>query len=249
MRTHAELAAALTDALDLSLPPIAVTAVEEPPADITRFAGAVPAGCRFWQEATTRTFATVTADHELCAIGVHTHHLTGASAQASAELGAVLEVMADLDYVRPEEVAGIPVLARAAGAVVYGPLAETPIDPGAVLLFADSAQGLIVAEAAGQVDGQVAPALGRPACAVVPQAINSGRAALSLGCCGARAYLDALPESVALWALPGANLAAYVERIEALAAANRTLTAFHARRRADVAAGERPTLAESLARM
>ena len=34
------------------------------------------------------------------------------------------------------------------------------------------------------------PAMGRPACAVVPQAINSGQAALSLGCCGARAYLD-----------------------------------------------------------
>ena len=84
---------------------------------------------------------------------------------------------------------------------------------------------------------------------MVPQAINSGRAAMSLGCCGARAYLDALTDDVALWTLRGANAQAYVDRIVALAKANTTLAAFHAQRRKDVEAGQRPTLDESLSRM
>jgi uncharacterized protein (DUF169 family) len=91
--------------------------------------------------------------------------------------------------------------------------------------------------------------MGRPACAVVPQTLNAGRAALSLGCCGARAYLDALTPDVALYAVPGAALGKYVERIAALAQANEVLAKFHALRRADVEAGGRPTIPESLARL
>jgi hypothetical protein len=66
----------------------------------------------------------------------------------------------------------------------------------------------------------------------VPQAFNSGKAALSLGCCGARAYLDVLTDDVALFAIPGVKLQAFTERIEALATANRILTRFHTVRRA-----------------
>lgn len=244
-----DLATRLTESLELSQPPIAVALRDELPPEVEAFSGQVPAGCRFWQEATQRTFATSTADHELCAIGVHTHSLAEPSPRAQGELGEVLKVMADLDYVREDEVAGIPTVARSSRHVVYGPLAEAPLPPDVVLVFADSAQGLVISEATQRVDGALAPALGRPACAVVPQALNSGRAALSLGCCGARAYLDALSDAVALWALPGVRLAEYVEVIAAMGQANTTLAAFHARRRADVEAGQRPTLEESLQRM
>lgn len=51
-------------------------------------------------------------------------------------------------------------------------------------------QTLILSEATQQVEKQNPPAMGRPACAVVAQVMNTGRAALSSGCCGARAYLD-----------------------------------------------------------
>src|SRR5215475_12388677 len=66
-----------------------------------------------------------------------------------------------------------------------------------------------------------------------PQAINSGKPALSLGCCGARAYLDVLTDDVALWALPGARIADYAARIKVLADANQILTKFHELRRED----------------
>jgi hypothetical protein len=77
--------------------------------------------------------------------------------------------------------------------------------------------------------------------------MNTGCAALSLGCCGARAYLDVLTNDVALFALPGAKLSAYVQRITALSEANSVLAKFHQLRRRDVAAGAAPTIRESLA--
>jgi uncharacterized protein (DUF169 family) len=81
---------------------------------------------------------------------------------------------------------------------------------------------------------------------VIPQAHNSGRTALSLGCCGARAYLDVLTPEVALYAIPGAKLEAFAERVAVLAQANAVLTSFHKLRRRDIEAGKRPTVRDSL---
>ena len=239
----------LTAALALTLPPIAIAFPDAVPDDVPEFDGTVPAGCVFWEEAATRTFATSAVHHALCSIGIHTHHLAGAPASQPAELGAALEAMMGLDYVREEEVSAIPVLGREAKHAVYGPLREFPVDPDVVLLFTDSRQGLVMSEAVARVDGEVAPAMGRPACAAVPHAVNAGTAAMSLGCCGARAYLDALSDDVALWALPASRIDEYGEQIGVLAEANRTLAAFHERRRQDVESGERPTVHESLARL
>src|ERR1700758_5008778 len=109
----------------------------------------------------------------------------------------------------------IPVLDRAAKAVVYGPLAAIPVQPDVVLLFVQADQTLILSEASQQLENGSPPAMGRPACAVVPQAFNTGRTALSLGCCGARAYLDVLTSDVALYAIPGSSIAAFAERVAA----------------------------------
>ena len=143
----------------------------------------------------------------------------------------------------------IPVLERAGKVVVYGPLASTPLAPDVVLLFVRADQTLILSEASQQLENGLPPALGRPACGVVPQAFNSGRTALSLGCCGARAYLDVLSPDVALYAIPGSRLEAFAERVAALSKANSVLTEFHTLRRRDVEAGNRPTVRESLAAM
>jgi uncharacterized protein (DUF169 family) len=242
----AALAASLTDALRLAQPPIGIALAETVPPGVARWQGPVPAGCRFWQEAARRVFATSPSDHDLCAIGTYTHNLETSPAH-EAERGQALKVFADLGYVRAEDLPLIPVLAARPRHVVYGPLALLPAPPDVVLLFVRADQSLILSEAAQQVEGGLPPALGRPACAIVPQAVNSVRSALSLGCCGARAYLDVLTDDVALYAIPGPRLAIYAERIAALARANATLTAFHRRRREDVEAGARPTIAESLA--
>jgi uncharacterized protein (DUF169 family) len=141
----------------------------------------------------------------------------------------------------------IPILRSQPNYVVYSPLACAAIEPDIVLLFVNSNQTLILSESTQQVENQVAPAMGRPACAVVPQVMNTGRAALSLGCCGARAYLDVLQDDTAVFAIPGAKLAAYAERIEALSKANALLSRFHQIRRRAVEAGQNPTIKDSLA--
>lgn len=249
MSDYQKLASELSNSLKLSQPPIAISLCDTPPAGIPAFDGVVPAGCSFWQVAATRMFFTSTKDHELCSIGVHTHHLAEPSPSHQPELQAALEAMSGLDYVRAEEVAAIPVVEREVRHVAYGPLAEFPIDPDVVLIFTHAQQGLIISEAVSRVDKGTPPAMGRPACAVVPQALNHGRAAMSLGCCGARAYLDLLSDSVALWALPGKKLQEYCAQIAVLARANETLTTFHARRREDIESGERPTMRQSLERI
>jgi uncharacterized protein (DUF169 family) len=246
---YAEVSRSLQEALKLSVPPIAVCITGSIPEGVPSSTRRLAAGCMFWQEAVNGPIATSTPDHELCAIGIYTHNMESPSASYQSELGDVLKVMADLTYVRPEDVSLIPVLQRQARHVIYAPLAQTPLDPDVVLLFVHSRQGLVITEAVQQVDPDVPPALGRPACAVIPQAINTGRAALSLGCCGARAYLNALSDDIALWALPGAKLAQYAERIAALANANATLMKFHELRLKDVESGLAPTYRESLARM
>ena len=249
MSEYTTQATQLTESLQLSLPPVAIAFADELPQSILPFQETAPAGCFFWQEAATRTFSTSAQDHEMCAIGVHTHNLTGASTAQQVELQTALEAMQGLDYVRAEEVAAIPVLQQPVRHTVYGPLAEFPLTADVVLLFAHAQQSLILTEAVARVDDGAPPAMGRPACAVVPQVMNGGRAAMSLGCCGARAYLDAMTDDIALWALPGKKLDAYCREIGGLAKSNGILTVFHQRRRADVAAGARPTVQESLARL
>ena len=239
----------LIASLELSLPPIAIAFRDAVPDGVPEFDGSVPAGCVFWQEAAKRTFATSARHHALCSIGIHTLNLSQAPASQPEDLRTTLEAMTGLDYVREEEVAAIPVVRREVKHALYGPLADFPADPEVVLLFADARQGLVLSEAVGRVDGGVPPAMGRPACAVVPQTLNHGLATMSLGCCGARAYLDALSDDTALWALPGGRLGQYCDQIVAFANANRTLAMFHERRRADVESGQRPTVRESLQRL
>ena len=248
MTPTANLAQSLTDSLHLALPPIAVSFADQIPDGIPAFQGSAPAGCRFWQEAASRVFATVSSDHSLCSIGVYTHNLETTPAEQT-DLVNALNIFGQLGYVRPDDVPLIPVLKRAAKVVVYGPLGQTPLAPDVVLLFVKADQALILSEASQQLEAGLPPAMGRPACAVVPQAFNTGRTAMSLGCCGARAYLDVLTPDVALYAVPGSQLEAFTERVAVLSKANTVLTAFHTRRRADVEAGKRPTVMESLAAM
>jgi len=171
------------------------------------------------------------------------------SPAAATDLQDALKVFADLTYVRPEDIAAIPVLAAKSRYVVYGPLSSAPVDPDVVLLFVKASQILILSEASQQIEGGLPPAMGRPACAVVPQARNTGRTALSLGCCGARAYLDVLTDEVALYAVPCGSIAAFTDRVDALANANGILAQFHQIRRRDIESGKTPSIKESLAAM
>ena len=248
MDNFAQISQTLTASLNLNQPPVAVSFANEVPASIPQYPGRPPAGCRFWQDAATAVFATSSADHALCAIGVHTHNLEPSPVQQT-DLMDALKVFGDLGYVTKRDLPMIPVLRSRPAHVIYAPLAKTPLPPDVVLLFVDANQTLILTEATQQVESHSAPAMGRPACALVPQVMNTNRAALSLGCCGARAYLDVLTENVALFAIPGAKLAVYTDHIAKLAEANQVLAKFHSIRRRDIDSGRMPTIKESLVAM
>src|ERR1700761_9339181 len=245
-RNYPQLAATLAASLDLQQAPVAISFADSLPAGVKRPAGRVPAGCRFWEDGAVAAFATSASDHSLCAIGVYTHNLRTSPVQQT-DLMDALKVFGDLDYVRQEDLALIPVLASQPGYVVYAPLADSPLPPDVVLLFVNANQTLILSEATQQGENQKALSMAGQPCAIVPQVMNTGRAALSLGFCGARAYLDALTDDVAVFAIPGSKLEAYVRRIEALAKANGILSTFHQLRRKTIAAGGTPTIKDSLA--
>lgn len=239
---------AIQESLELRHAPVAIRFCDEVPEGVSASADRVAGGCSFWELGTQKAFATRAVDHEACAIGVYTHNISGASERHMPELQTVLNVMNDMQYATAEDVEMIPVMEEAHEYVVYGPL-EQVADPDVVMLFVDSRQSLVVAEAVQQVEKAVSPALGRPACAVVPQVVRTGRAAVSLGCCGARAYLDALTDDVALWALPAARLDEYTAHIATLSEANDVLGKLHALRRKAVEAGNNPTYEESMAEL
>ena len=243
---NASSARRLVSSLRLSQPPVALSFVDSVPGDVKRHSGSVPAGCRFWQDAVGETFATSASDHSLCAIGLYTHNLERSQGQQT-DLADALRVFGDLGYVRQEDVAAIPVLPFQPQYIVYSQLEKSSLTPNVVLLFVKADQTLILSEATHQVENENPPAMGRPACGLIPQVMITGRAALSLGCCGARAYLDVLKDDTAIFAVPGAKLVEYVQRIETLSKANAMLAKFHALRRRDVEAGYAPTIKDSLA--
>jgi uncharacterized protein (DUF169 family) len=249
MAEYSSIAKTLMDSLRLRVEPVAVCLTDKAPAGVPTSAQAAAAGCVFWERGAQGAFVTSQKDHGNCAVGMYTHHMPLSTAAQQEDLNTCLKVFGDLGYVLPQEIAGIPVLKEEPKYVVYAPLASTPIPPSAVLLFADARQSLAITEAVQQVQPGVPPAMGRPACAVIPQAVNTGRPAMSLGCCGARAYLDVLTDDFALWALPGERIGEYAERIKVLAQANQILTKFHTLRRADVKAGKSPTVKESLVQL
>ena len=249
MTNYASAAESLTNALDLGWPPIAVCLADSIPAGVPHYTGPrLPAGCVFWQEASKGVFATSADDHNLCAIGMHTHNLETSQSEDTDREDA-LKVFAELGYLRPEQIPSVPVLEKRPKHVVYGPLADSPLPPDVVLLFVEADQALVLSEASQAVGNGMPPAMGRPACGVVPAVKNSRRAALSLGCCGARAYLDMLTPNLSLWALPGPRLAEYADRVSELSHANEVLTGFHELRRKDVAAGGSPSVKQSLVRL
>ena len=136
--TFSHLAARLVAALDLQQPPVAIGFSSSIPTGMGGHTGRVPAGCRFWEDAASAAFATSAADHNLCAIGVCTHHLHESPSQQT-DLMDALKVFGELGYVTPQDLAAIPVLKSQHEYVLYSPLSNSPFAPDVVLLFVHAA--------------------------------------------------------------------------------------------------------------
>ncbi|HYS18616.1 MAG TPA: DUF169 domain-containing protein [Candidatus Binatia bacterium] len=220
----------LSGALGLQRRPVAVAFRSTPPPGVARFSGVEPSGCSFWRLAMSeKTFYTVPADHHNCPIGSYTHNITP-PAERAGELEQTLGLMADLGYLRMEEVPGIPRLPTTPGAVVYAPLGDTPVDPDVVLVAGRPGRVMLLQEAALRAGIPApAPLLGRPTCMAFPASLAQGVIATT-GCVGNRVYTD-LGEDELYVVIPGKDVARVADEAQTIANANLKLSEYHRGRR------------------
>ncbi len=219
--------------LRLSSPAVGIAFRSSPPAGV-KHAPAGPASCSYWKLAADgEIFWTDAADHQNCPIGAHTHGVP-MSAAKKEELTGLVGTMVQLGYLRMEEVPGIPHRTAPLEVAIHAPLDRMPCPPDLVLVRGTTAQLMMLVEAA-QAAGVApdAPAMGRPTCAALPQALDSRKPAMSLGCIGNRVYTG-LGDGEGYVAIPGPALDALAGKLETMVQANRELEKFHRARAAAV---------------
>ena len=217
----------LADLLQLSSPPVAISFVDQAPAGVPHVAAPEPAGCGYWRRAAAgEVFFTNTDDHKGCPVGAHTHNVPLTPAEQEGLMGLV-QTMVGLSYLKMEEVPLIPTRRTPMQVAVYAPLATAPTAPDVVLVRGNARQLMLLAEAAqaaGVAGGT--PTMGRPTCAVLPEAINSDLTSASFGCIGNRVYTGA-GENDAYFAIPGSKLKAVEDSLAVIVRANQELEKFH----------------------
>lgn len=230
-----DLGTRLSSLLGLSRPPVAITFQDKAPAGVSRVAKTGPAGCAYWKLAADgQVFYTEAADHYNCPVGSYTHGID-LPAERAEELQQVVGTFVSLQYIAMEEVPAMPRRTAPFGVAVYAPLAQAPVDPDVVLIRGDARQIMLVAEAARAAGvGHDGAAMGRPACAMIPQAMNAARGNTSLGCIGNRVYTG-LGDAELYFTIPGARVGDVVTKLETILHANQTLEQYHQHRKSALA--------------
>ena len=226
-----DASAALTAALQLKTPPIAITFSGSAPAGVAPFdapmpeptpdgrTGRVPAGCVFWTKALDRTFSTVAADHGNCSVGSLTHGFVTLDEVASnSDVAALVES----GWVTMDMVPDIPVVADRPEVVTYGPLADTPVDPDVVMIRVNATQLMVLSDAL--------PGLrigGKPQCHIVALAKQEGEVVVSVGCTLSRAR-TAMSKNDMTCAIPANRLHEVVRQVQATAATDAIVASYAA---------------------
>jgi uncharacterized protein (DUF169 family) len=221
--------------LNLAHAPVAMAFLSAPPPGLPRIARPLPAGCAYWRHASDgHAFYTAPEDHENCAVGAFTHGVT-LSPEKSRELESLVGTMIQLQYLRSDEVKGIPRRTTPMQVAAYAPLARATFEPDAVIFRGNARQIMLVSEAARSASiFESSTAMGRPACAMVPQADAAGSGVASVACIGNRVYTD-LGDDELYFAVPGRHLPDVLERLSVALTANAALEAFHRERAAALA--------------
>jgi uncharacterized protein (DUF169 family) len=225
------LATALHTILGLENPPIAITFAATPPVDVPRYEGTmpdptpdgrtgkVPAGCVFWIKAADRTFTTLAEDHGNCSVGSMTHGFkTMQDVASNADVAALLES----GWVTMDMVPQIPVVSQRPGAIIYGPLSDTPNDPDVVLLRLNPKQVMVMHDALPNMRLE-----GKPQCHIIAIAKEHDQVAASVGCMLSRVRTG-LPNSQMTCAIPAGQLSDVVERLTATREADNKVAAYAA---------------------
>ena len=145
-------------------------------------------------KATESTFSTVAEDHGNCSVGSMTHGFkTLEEVAGNSDVAALL----DSGWVTMDVVPQIPVVHEKPGAVTYGPLADTPVDPDVVFLRVTGRQLMVLSDAIPGLRIE-----GKPQCHIVAIAKEEGVPAASVGCALSRVRTG-MPPTEMTCALPG----------------------------------------------
>jgi uncharacterized protein (DUF169 family) len=233
MTDYTRIERRLTDVLQLSRRPVAISFRETAPEGVLALSGSQPSGCAFWRLASSgQVFYTVPSDHYDCPVGSYTHNIQ-LPAEREAELTNTLGLMVDVGYIRMEEVPGVPRLSKTPPVTIYAPLSQTPVDPDVVMVAGKPANLMLLHEAATHAAMNVLPLFGRPTCMAIPAALSGGVAS-SLGCIGNRVYTG-LSDDQFYTAVAGTHLNTIATALDTIVMANARLAEYHQGRRAALA--------------
>jgi uncharacterized protein (DUF169 family) len=226
--------AALQETLAFARPPVGLAFVTEAPAGVPLPTEAVPSACSFWITGGRQVVYAPADAHLNCPIGVMAMGFQ-VPEERREEAEAIVATMCDLEYISPEEAASLPSVEGDHSGIVYGPLADMPVEPDVAIFFGRPSQAMLLVESSGCIDwtGEGITAFGRPTCAAIPMALRAATVSMSLGCIGFRVYTDT-PEEEMVVVVPRAQLGDMLDRLDTIMNANAALEEFHTQRRASV---------------
>lgn len=228
-----EITRLLQERLLLELPPVGIAFVDSPPPEVMVLGKEPPSFCTLWRWGERGVFYAARERHLGCLVGGMVSGVPLEPGQLD-EVRQALDDLCKAEDVPADEVEQVPRIRSEWQGVVYGPLWRFPLRPDLALLWLTIVQAGVLQEVAGQVLWRGNPGgaiFARPACSVLPIALDKERPALSLGCIGMRAYTQ-LPNQFCLLAVPGtmlphlqevlpqiedpeARMAVYVEKLRA----------------------------------
>jgi len=216
--------------LNLQWKPVAIGFMPAPPPYLPRVDHSLPAGCAYWKYASEgHSFYTTPEDHFNCPVGAFTHGVTLPATQ-KIELEGLIGTMIKLEYLQGDEVAGIPHRSEPFTIAAYAPLDHATFTPDVVIVRGNVRQLMLVSEAArsaGVFNG--ADILGRPACAMIAHAADTGNAVASFACIGNRVYTNLADDELYV-TIPGGALSNVLGRLEVILSANAQLETYHRQR-------------------
>ena len=227
MENHG-LAQGISSGLQLESPLVALAFVESPPDGVAKFDSEVPSACSFWRKAEEEVFYADAEQHFNCPVGAMVMGFDLPEA-VGEQLGGLVEMMGGCQYLAPEEAAKIPSIAKSKNSIVYGPLGSFPLEPDLILMWLTPRQAMFFSEAAGTcswTESVPTSALGRPACAALPSALNQSRPTLSLGCMGMRTFTEVNQDRM-LAVIPGSQGQEFLDRLGTSLSANEAMKEFY----------------------
>lgn len=153
------------------------------------------------------------------------------SAITKQELAGSVALMSEVGYLPSGEVANIPQVSKRGSGVVYGPLADFPLEADCAVVWVNPGQAMLLGEALRtttwkEPQAETVTLFGRPACGALARTINTKRESFSLGCTGMRTFTEIAP-ALAFFVIPGRALSTLAEDLRNVVDSNKKMLAHY----------------------